>query len=64
MRKVAAFVIVIVVTWAVLLGTARAGFTVVESYLTLAVVAVPLLFGCILLSEGIDPRSLRLRRRG
>lgn len=64
MRKIAAFVIVIVVTWAVLLATARAGFSVVGSYLALAVVAMPLILGCILLAEGVDPRSLRLRRRG
>lgn len=61
-RKLAAFALMALTSGAVMLVTARAGFTAVESYLMLVVVGTPVLVACGALAEGIGPRQVRNRR--
>lgn len=62
MRKLAAFAIMAATSAAVMVITGRAGFTVVESYLTLLAVGAPVLIACGALAEGIGPGAFRNRR--
>ncbi len=62
-RKLAASMLMIACSMLVMVVTARAGYTVAESYVTLLLVGTPVLVACGALAEGIGPGTIRNRTK-